>query len=128
MTEQENCGQALLDLEETRMVTVGELMDMIDKLNAAFAEKLGKEPASGFNAEIKGISPDRVVIWGGYESFGVGSPGAVVSSPDCYGSTPNESFDYVMSAINNYHVPTKGDKIKALKAQIADLEGATVDD
>jgi len=120
MTEQENCGQALLDLEETRMVTVGALMDMIEKLNAAFSERLGKEPASGFSVEIKSCSPDTVTIWGGYESFSSGFA-AVVPSTDYMGSTPEEAFCRALSKINAYHVPTKQDRIKALQDELAEL-------
>lgn len=120
MTEQENCGQALLDLEEVRMVTVGALIDMIEKLNAAFAEKLGKEPASGFNVEIKSVNGNSVSIWGGYESFDGGFK-AVVPSTAYMGETPEEAFNLAMSKIASYYVPTKQERIKALQDELAEL-------
>lgn len=120
MTEQENCGQNLLDYEELRMTTVGELMDMREELDVAFAERLGKAPDSGFNIEIKSISPDRVNIWGGYESFD-SNTGAVVGSMDYGARTPSEAFNYAMSKINSYHVLTKEDRIKALQDELDEL-------
>lgn len=108
-------------LAETRAVTVGELMDMRAALDAQFAAKLGKGPDSGFNVEISYNYPERVKIWGGYESFDSGF-GACVSSADWSGSTPQESFEYAVSKIAAYEVQTKEDKIKKLREQIEALE------
>ena len=113
--------QELLDLEETRSVTIGQIMDMREALDVAFAEKIGAEPASGFNVEINSNCPERVRIWGGYESFGSGF-GACVPSTEFSGSTPKEVFEYAMAKISAYEVPTKEDKIKLLREQIEALE------
>ena len=108
-------------LEITRATTLGELMDMRAELNARFAEKLGREPAAGFNIEINNNYPDDVRIWGGYESFDAGY-GAVVPSTDYMGDTPQEAFNLACEKIDAYHVTGNSEKIAALKAQIEELE------
>lgn len=112
--------QDAIDIDETRATTVGELIDMIDTLNAAFTDKLGKEPAGGFNVEIKSVWGDRVIIWGGYESFSNGYA-AVVNSTDCMVDTPKEAFEYAMNKIEEYYVPTKEERIKALQDELDEL-------
>jgi len=119
MNEQEESDRKAL--ETTRAMTVGELMDMRAELDARFAEKLGREPAAGFHIEISGHYPDRVKLWGGYESFGSGFS-AVVPSTDYMGETPQEAFSLACEKIDAFKVPTKSDKIAALKEQIAELE------
>lgn len=106
-----------IDIKETRETTVGELMDMIDRLNAAFEDKLGKEPEGGFNAEIKSVWGNRVIISGGYESFSNGR-GAVVNSTDYMGDTPKQAFEHAMNMIKAYHVPTKEERIKRLQEEL----------
>lgn len=108
-------------LKETRETTVGELMDMIAELNAAFAEKIGKEPEVGFEVEINSYHPEQLSIYGGYEKLDAGF-GAVLHSYDGRHDTPKEAFHYVMQKINEYKLNTKADKIKALREQIAELE------
>lgn len=112
MEEQDN-----INLKETRETTVGELMDMIDRLNSAFEDKLGKEPEGGFNVEIKSVWGNRVIFCGGYESFSNGY-GAVVNSTDYMGDTPNEAFEYAMNKIDEYKVTTKKDRIKKLQEEL----------
>jgi hypothetical protein len=112
--------QDAINIDETRATTVGELMHMIDALNAAFMEKLGKEPAGGFNVEIKTVWDNRVIICGGYESFSNGY-GAVVNSTDYMGDTPKEAFEYAMNKIEEYYVPTKEERIKALQDELDEL-------
>lgn len=110
-------------LDATRATTVGELMDMAAELNVAFEAKLGKKPASGFNVEINNFSPQRVRIWGGYESFAPGSGGPVVSSTEYLGRTPQEVFECAMAKIHAYKVTSNEDKIATLEAEIAKLRG-----
>lgn len=113
--------EAEIALQETRATTIGELMDMRAALDAAFAEKLGKEPASGFSIDISCNYPDRIRIYGGYVCFKDVS-GAVVESTDWTGLTPKEVFDSCMKKIGDLHVETKEEKIQKLRNQISHLE------
>ena len=118
MTSEE---QKEMKLQEMRNTTVGELLDMREQLNKAFEEKLGKKPKAGFSITFGTYSGNKVCFEGGYPDFGRETH-AVTHSYENF-ETPQEAFDHTMQRIQEYNVPTKEDKIKALEDQLKMLKG-----
>ena len=121
MTEQEACGQKILDREAAMLTTFGQLLEMRETLNSALKEKLGREADSYFNIEMGSCYDDRISFCLAYPTLGSGG-GAVVNSFETF-ETPQEAFDYAMDKIQNLKEPTKQDKIDELKKKIKELEG-----
>jgi hypothetical protein len=120
MTEQEACGQAIMEREEMRAVTIGDLLDMREALNAALDRKLGRKADSYFNIEMGSCYDDQISFCLAYSKLGAGCD-AVVNSYETF-ATPQQAFDYAMEKIESLKEPTKQDQIDELKKQIEELE------
>lgn len=120
MAGQESCGKNILDMEEARRVTFGELLDMRAELNARLEDQIGRPPESGFDIQLGSTYEDRISFCLAYVKID-GDHDAVVSSFETF-KTPQAAFEFAAQRIEELKLPTKQDKIDRLKKQLEELE------